>query len=127
MRTRRGVPALTSPSGFVPLQRALPDMEAFIPLALTLLLMWVLLIRPQQQRIRHQQALVASLTVGDDVVTAGGMFGTITGLDEETVLLEVSPGVNIRVMRAAISRRAYDVEEEDETAGGPYGADDEEP
>ena len=100
-------------------------MEAFIPLALTLLLMWLLLIRPQQQRIRHQQALVASLTVGDEVVTAGGMFGTITGLDEETVLLEVSPGVSIRVMRAAISRRAYDPE--GEAADDAYGAEDEEP
>lgn len=99
-------------------------MQAFIPLALTLLLMWLLLIRPQQQRIRRQQALVASLGVGDEVVTAGGIFGTITGLDEDTVLLEVSPGVTMRVMRAAISRRAY---EEDDTNDGAYDAGDEEP
>jgi preprotein translocase subunit YajC len=74
----------------------------------TFALMWLLLIRPQQQRVRAQQQVVASLKVGDEVVTAGGMFGRIVGLAETTdppsVQLEVAEGVVIRLATAAIAR-----------------------
>jgi preprotein translocase subunit YajC len=74
----------------------------------TFALMWFLLIRPQQQRVRAQQQVVASLKVGDEVVTAGGMFGRVAGLDDTTdppsVLLEVADGVVIRLATAAIAR-----------------------
>ena len=76
----------------------------------TLVLAWLLLIRPQQQRVRAQQQLVASLEVGDDVVTAGGMFGRVAGRDDTTdppsVELEVADGVVIRLAAAAIARPA---------------------
>lgn len=76
----------------------------------TIALMWLLLIRPQQQRVRAQQQVVASLKVGDEVVTAGGLFGTVAGLDETTdppsVLLQVADGVVIRLATAAIARPA---------------------
>jgi preprotein translocase subunit YajC len=85
-------------------------MEALIPLAVMLLLSWVLLIRPQQQRVRRQQALAESLTTGDRVITAGGMIGTVAGLDNDTVIVEVAPGVEIRMLRYAIARKV-DVEE----------------
>jgi preprotein translocase subunit YajC len=74
----------------------------------TFALMWLLLIRPQQQRVRAQQQVVASLKVGDEVVTAGGVFGRVAGLDETTdppsVRLEVADGVVIRLATAAIAR-----------------------
>ena len=83
-------------------------MASLIPLAITFVLMWVLLIRPQQQRVRRHQALVASLGVGDRIVTAGGLLGRLTALDEETVSVEVAPGVTVKLLRAAVSQRVDD-------------------
>lgn len=66
---------------------------------------WFLLIRPQQVRIREQRAMVAALEVGDRVVTAGGIHGTVRAVADETVVVEVAAGVALTVARAAIVRR----------------------
>lgn len=68
-------------------------------------MMWFLLVRPQQQRVRRQRELVASLEVGDEVVTAGGMVGRIVGLDDDEARIEVSAGVVIRVLRFAVNAK----------------------
>ncbi|MGH9181144.1 MAG: preprotein translocase subunit YajC, partial [Acidimicrobiales bacterium] len=60
-------------------------------------------VRPQQQRARRQRELVASLAVGDEVVTAGGIVGRIVSLDDEEARLEVSPGVVLRFVRFAVN------------------------
>lgn len=67
--------------------------------------MWLLLIRPQQRRMRQHQAVVASLEVGDEVVTAGGVYGVVTSIDDEIVGVEVAPGTVLRVLRSAITQR----------------------
>lgn len=69
-------------------------------------LMWLLLVRPQQQRVRRQRELVMSLGVGEQVVTAGGVIGRIVTLGDEEVELEVAPGVVLRMLRIAINARA---------------------
>jgi len=92
-------------------------MAAIVSLVLMLGLLWLLLVRPQQRQVRARQAVVRSLEVGDEVVTAGGIFGTIVGLTDSEVELEVGPGMVLRVMRGAINRKADDVlsvEEEEE-------------
>lgn len=76
-----------------------------IPFVLLLALMWFLLIRPQQARLRKQRELVASVQVGDEVLTAGGIIGKVRMLDDEELRLEVGPGVEMRLLRAAITRR----------------------
>ncbi len=76
-----------------------------IPFVLLLALMWFLLIRPQQARLRKQRELVASVQVGDEVLTAGGIIGTVRVLGDEEMRLEVSSGVELRLVRAAITRR----------------------
>ncbi|HVE46341.1 MAG TPA: preprotein translocase subunit YajC [Acidimicrobiales bacterium] len=81
-----------------------------------LALMWVLLVRPQQQRVRQQRDLVASLEIGDEVVTAGGILGRITGLTDQEATMEVAPGVNMRFLRGAINARLDD--DLDETPAG---------
>ena len=80
-------------------------MEPLLALFLTFALMWVLLIRPQQRRMRQHQQVVSSLRPGDEVVTAGGIYGTVQAIDDEQMTLEVAPGVVIRVLRAAVSQR----------------------
>ncbi len=79
-------------------------MELLLPFVL-LALMWVLLVRPQQQRVRRQRELIASLEVGDEVVTAGGMVGRVAALEGDEVHLEVAPGLTLRFARLAVSSR----------------------
>ena len=74
-------------------------------LVVTFALMWLLFILPQQRRVKAHQALVRSVAAGDEVITAGGLYGRITAMDEEAVRLEVSPGVELRIARGAISRK----------------------
>lgn len=61
--------------------------------------------RPQMNRQKEQMALMSSLQRGDKVVTAGGIFGTIAGLEEDVVELEIASGVVIRVAKGAIARK----------------------
>jgi preprotein translocase subunit YajC len=68
-------------------------------------MMWLLLIRPQQQRVRRQQSLLQALEVGDEVVTAGGMIGRIRSLTSDRVEIELGPGVVVEFLRGAVSQR----------------------
>jgi preprotein translocase subunit YajC len=88
-------------------------MEALFPLILTFGLMWVLLIRPQQRRVREHQAVVASLVEGDEVISTGGLIGTIEEINEDVLSVEVAPGVQIKMLRSAVQTRI----------GGPDDAD----
>ena len=92
-----------------------PTVELLFPL-IFLGLMWFFLVRPQQQRVRRQRELVASLVLGDEVVTAGGVVGTIVALDDQQARLEIAPGVEVRFLRHAVNGRI----------GGPGAVADEE-
>lgn len=84
-------------------------MELLFPL-IVFGLMWVFLVRPQQQRVRRQKELIAALEVGDEVVTAGGIIGRIVALSDEEAEIEVSPGVTMRFLRIAVNARVADEE-----------------
>jgi preprotein translocase subunit YajC len=99
-------------------------MGPLFALLITFGLMWVLLILPQQRRMKAHQAIVASLETGDEIVTAGGVYGTITSVNEETLAVEVAPGVELRILRSAVSQRIAPYEQADEDDGV---ADTEEP
>jgi preprotein translocase subunit YajC len=79
-------------------------MEPLIVLAATFVLLWVLFILPQQRRVRAHQALVASLEPGDEVVLSAGIHGRIADLGPEELMLDVAPGVELRVARQAVLR-----------------------
>jgi len=74
-------------------------------LPLLFVAMWYFTIRPQQQRLRNQRALVASLNVGDEVVTVGGLIGRITVIADQEMRLDVGGGTEVRVARNAVSGR----------------------
>lgn len=80
-------------------------MESLIPLLLVFVFMWFLLIRPQQQRVRAQRSMLEALSVGDEVVTAGGICGRITTMTDDQITLQVDEGVEIRFVRAAIRQK----------------------
>ena len=79
-----------------------------IPIVLLFAVMYLLVIRPQQRRVREHASFVQSLRYGEEVVTAGGIFGTITALQDDAVMLEVAPGVAVKVLRSSVTRRVVD-------------------
>ena len=78
---------------------------SLLPLLLLIPLMYLLLIRPQQRRVAQARALMDSLEIGEKVVTAGGMIGTIDRMDERTISLRVAPEVVLTFIRPAVTRR----------------------
>jgi preprotein translocase subunit YajC len=99
---------------------------AFLPLLLIGVVFYFLLIRPQNQRRRAQMEMQSAIEVGDEIVTTAGIYGTITEIDDDygIVSLEVAPGTEIRVARAAIATRLVDeeLEDEDEVEGAEPGS-----
>jgi preprotein translocase subunit YajC len=77
---------------------------------------WLIVVRPRRQALRRQAALSTQLDAGDEVVTIGGIYGTVAGVEGDQVLLEVADGVVIRVAGRAIANRVptFDAEEPDE-------------
>ncbi len=76
---------------------------AIVPVML--LAMYFLMIRPQRARAQKMRQVQSSLTVGSEVITTAGVYGRIVGdNDDDSVLLEIAPGVPIRIARAAIAR-----------------------
>lgn len=80
-------------------------MTVVLYLVLIVLAFFFLVVRPQRRQLTAHRALVASLEAGDDVITSGGIYGTIRALDGEIVQLEVGDGVVVRVARNAIAQR----------------------
>jgi len=75
-----------------------------VPLVLMFGIFYFLLIRPQQKRAKEHRALLDALKKGDQVVTAGGIHGKVSSIDEAVVTMEVATGVNIKVDKGHIAR-----------------------
>ena len=74
----------------------------FLPLILMFVLLYFLMIRPQMKRSKEQKAMVDGLVKGDEVITAGGMLGRITRLNDAYLSVEIANGTEITVQRAAV-------------------------
>lgn len=74
-------------------------------LGFLIVIFYFMLIRPQKRRVDQHRRLLASINDGDEVVTIGGVFGTVRRIGEEEIELEISPGTIIRVVKSAIARR----------------------
>jgi preprotein translocase subunit YajC len=71
------------------------------------------LIRPQKKRMQAQRDLIESVEEGDEIVTMGGILGTVRTLEDDEMQVEVAPGTSIRILRSAVARKVVD-EEPDE-------------
>lgn len=94
----------------------------FLPFVLIFVIMYFLIIRPQQRRVREHQEMVKNLRRGDQVVTSGGMIAKITRvLDDNEVEVEVSEGVKVRMIRQTISEvrsKSEPVSDSDDSSEG---------
>lgn len=94
-------------SGFAYAQAGGGGLEALnsllIPTILIIGIMYFLMIRPQQKRMKEHRAMIEALRRGDTVVTSGGIIGKVTKADEGELQVEVADGVRIKVLRSSIS------------------------
>jgi len=75
---------------------------SLLPLVLMFVVLYFIMIRPQMKRQKEHKAMVESVAKGDEVVIGGGMLGKISKLGESYLSIEVAPGVEVQVQRAAI-------------------------
>jgi preprotein translocase subunit YajC len=105
--------------------------QFLIVMVLMLGVMYVLMIRPQRQRQAQQQSMIAGASVGDDVLTTGGIYGTISEAEGDDIVVEIAEGVTVHMTRrgiAAVLPPEEEEEEEDaEEPDEPGVTDDEEP
>ncbi len=78
--------------------------EIMFPFILMFGIIYFLMIRPQNKKMKQQQALLEALKPGDEVVTASGMLGKITGITDKVVTMEVADSVKIRVLKGQVSQ-----------------------
>jgi preprotein translocase subunit YajC len=91
--------------------------QFLIIMALMLGVMYVLMIRPQRQKQSQQQAMINDASVGDDVLTTGGIYGTITQAEGDDVVVEIASGITVHMTRrgiAAVLPPEEDVEDDDD-------------
>jgi preprotein translocase subunit YajC len=92
-------------------------LQFLIIIVLLLGVMWVLIIRPQKRRQLQQAQLLSTVAEGDEILTAGGIYGTVREVDEDELLVEIAPGTNVRFARRAIAGKVEpdEPDESDET------------
>jgi preprotein translocase subunit YajC len=88
--------------------------SAYIFILVLLALMWFLLIRPQRRRQQETQRLIESISVGKEIVTAGGLYGTVTEVADDEVRVEIADGVEVRVAKRAVAGVVSEEEPEEE-------------
>ena len=75
----------------------------FLPIILIFVIMYFLILRPQRQKARMHQEMVANIKRGDTVVTSGGLIGKIAKVEDNEVQLELAEGIRVRLVRGTIA------------------------
>ena len=92
-------------------------MSFLIVMVLLLVVMYVMMIRPQRQRQQAQQTTIEGAGVGDDILTSGGIYGTITHVEDDDIVVEIADGLSVHMTRrgiAAVLPPDEEVDEDDE-------------
>ncbi len=99
------VPAGTAVSPVAPAVGQQPGgMMALVPFVLMFGVMYFLVLRPQQKKMKEQQEMIAALKQGDEIVTASGLLGKITGLTEKVVTVEIAQDVRVKMLKSQVSQ-----------------------
>jgi preprotein translocase subunit YajC len=92
---------------------------AYLFILVMLAVVWVFLIRPRQRKMREQQRQVAALQAGDEIVTAGGLYGTVQAIENDEVHVEIAHNVVVRVARRAVAAVLTEKSATELEAAGP--------
>jgi preprotein translocase subunit YajC len=90
-----------------------------VVIVVLVLIFWLLIVRPNRRRQAEQNALIQNVEVGDEIVTAGGLFGHVTSVADDELLVEIAPGTSVRIARRAVAGIVgpeADEDEDEETA-----------
>lgn len=95
-------------------------MGMLFPLVIFVVIFYFFIIRPQKKRQKQHDELIASLGRGDQVVTAGGFWGIVREVKDDSIIIEIADGVKTRVMKSSVAnKRAQAPEEPDKTSEVP--------
>jgi preprotein translocase subunit YajC len=94
-------------------------MPAYIFLIVLLALVWLLLIRPRQRAMKSQQRQLQGLEVGDEILTAGGIYGTVRSIDGDELRVEIAEDLDVRIARRAVAAVLTERRAELEAGEGP--------
>jgi preprotein translocase subunit YajC len=86
---------------------------SFLFILILLVLFWFVIIVPQRRRQKAHRAMQDSVTLGDEIITAGGLHGEVVRMEGEVVRVEIAPNVVVRLDRRAIAAVARDIDEEE--------------
>jgi preprotein translocase subunit YajC len=89
-------------------------LQGYFFILVLLALMWFLLIRPQRRRQVESQKMIDSLEVGKEIVTAGGLYGTIRDMEDDELQVEIADGVEVRIAKRAVAAVVTEEEEPEE-------------
>jgi preprotein translocase subunit YajC len=90
----------------------------FLVIIVAFLLLWLIVVRPQRKKQTQQRQMLDDLRVGDEVLTAGGIYGTVSRLDEDQITVEIAPKTEVRVARRAIAGITREPDEDGEHGEG---------
>ena len=82
---------------------------SLVPFIFIFIIFYFLMIRPQQKRMKQEQEMLKALSKGDEVFTKSGILGTIHGMTDRIVTLEVSEGIRIKVLRSEIAGKSQKI------------------
>jgi len=80
--------------------------SGFIPIILMFVIFYFLLIRPQQKKTKEHREMVSNIKKGDRIVTTGGIYGRITGMDDNTLTVEIADKVRVKLVRGNVATLA---------------------
>jgi len=80
------------------------DLAGLLPFVLIALVFWLLIVRPQRRRQHQLASTQSSLEPGTEVMLGSGIYGTVVGVEDTTLRIEVSPGTTVKVAKQAVAR-----------------------
>lgn len=84
-----------------------------------------LIVRPQRRQQQLRRQLIATVGVGDEIITSGGVYGTVVAIDDDTLDVEIAPGVVVKLARGAVGNKITEDDEYDDEAADEATDDDE--
>ncbi|MBW8741949.1 MAG: preprotein translocase subunit YajC [Gaiellaceae bacterium] len=78
-------------------------MPGYLFILVLLAVLWLFLVRPRQRQLRDQRRQLSQIEVGDEIVTAGGLYGTVQTIEDDELHVEIAPQVVVRMARRAVA------------------------